>query len=303
MTGMGLLLEDTVVTFPAGGLTAVSEILDVSAAPSGIAVVTASTPFHPLDPRWPDQGPDRGTLSVDGTDYPVIDVTYGATDGQTLYVGDEVPVRRGTSGWAFLVVHVLPAGDAPPALGASALLSVDTQYRRALSAGHTACHVATLALNVELAGRWRKDPGVDGLGSPDFDGRALTSSRIVPDGAVDTFRLGKSLRKSGFDTEGLAAALPEVAAGVNRRLAEWIATAAPVRIEVAGPRLTDRREWVCPLPGGSARIPCGGTHVDSLAAFDTLRVELDLDEPNQSLVMRTSATGRSVDGRSAARDG
>ena len=147
------------VTFPAGGLTAVSEILDVSAAPSGIAVVTASTPFHPLDPRWPDQGPDRGTLTVDGIDYPVIDVTYGATDGQTLYVGDEVPVRRGTSGWAFLVVHVLPAGDAPPALGATALLSVDTQYRRALSAGHTACHVATLALNVELADRLAQGPG------------------------------------------------------------------------------------------------------------------------------------------------
>ncbi len=220
----------------------------------------------------------------------MIDVTYGATDGESVFVGDEVPVRRGTPGWAFLVVHVLPAGTPPPALGATATLMVDAPYRLALSAGHTACHVATLALNAALADRWRKDPGVDGLGSPSFDARALTSSRILPDGAVDSYRLGKSLRKSGFDTEGLAAALPGVTAGVNRRLADWIAAAAPVRIEVAGPGLTDRREWVCDLPDGTARIPCGGTHVDSLAAFDLVSVGLDLDEPNQSLVMRTSVT-------------
>ena len=291
---MGLPLQDTVVTFPAGEVTAVSEVLHVATVPSGVAVVTGSTPFHPVDPRWPDQGPDRGTLTVGGLGYPVIDVTYGATDGESFYVGDEVPVRRGTPGWAFLVVHVLPGGTPPPALGAAATLTVDAQYRAALSAGHTACHVAALALNAALADRWRKDPGVDGLGSPGFDGRALTSSRILPDGAVDSYRIGKSLRKSGFDTEGLAAAVPSVTAEVNRRLAEWIAAAAQVRIEVAGPRLTDLREWVCDLAAGSARIPCGGTHVDSLGAFDTVTVELDLDEPNQSLVMRTSAARSSA---------
>ena len=286
---MGLPREDTVVTFPTGGVSAVTQIEYVAPGPAGVAVVTAATPFHPVDPRWPDQGPDRGTLTVGDDAYPVIDVTYGATKGESLYVGDEVPVRRGTPGWAFLVVHVLPAGAVPPALGAAVSLAVDAQYRAPLSAGHTACHVATLALNAALAGRWRKDPGVDGLGSPSFDARAMTSSRILPDGAVDTYRLGKSLRKSGFETEDLAAVLPEVTAGVNRRLAEWIAAAAPVRIEPSGPRLTDLREWVCELPQGSARIPCGGTHVDSLAAFDTVTVELDLDAPNQSLVMRTSA--------------
>jgi alanyl-tRNA synthetase len=289
MVGMGLPLEDTVVTFPAGAVTATSQVHHVATVPSGLAVVTACTPFHPVDPRWPDQGPDRGTLTIEDVAYQVIDVTYGATDGESFFVGDDVPVRRGTAGWAFLVVHVLPAGSPPPALGAAATLQVDARYRAALSAGHTACHVATLALNAALADRWRKDPGVDGLGSPGFDARALTSSRIQPDSAVDAYRLGKSLRKSGFETEGLAAALPEVTAGVNRRLTEWIAAAAPVRIEVAGPRLTDLREWVCDLAGRSARIPCGGTHVDSLAAFDRIAVELDLDEPNQSLVMRTSA--------------
>ena len=286
---MGLPREDTVVTFPAGEVTAMTQIQYVEQVPAGVAVITASTPFHPVDPRWPDQGPDRGTLTVGDDAYPVIDVTCGATEGESLFVGDEVPVRRGTPGWAFLVVHVLPAGTALPGPGAAVSLAVDARYRAALSAGHTACHVATLALNAALAGRWRKDPGVDGLGSPSFDARAMTSSRILPDGAVDTYRLGKSLRKSGFDTEGLAAELAEVAAGVNGRLAEWIAAASPVRIESSGPRLTDLREWVCDLPRGSARMPCGGTHVDSLAAFATVTVELDLDEANQSLVMRTSA--------------
>ena len=84
------------------------------------------------------------------------------------------------------------------------MFTVDAEHRAALSAGHTGCHLAAVALNAALAARWRKPVRTDGLGHPDFDQLAIVSSRIVPDGAVDTYRLGRSLRKKGFDVDGLA---------------------------------------------------------------------------------------------------
>jgi len=100
----------------------------------------------------------------------------------------------------------------------------------------------------------------------------------VPHGAVDRYRLGRSLRKKGFDVEGLADELPAITAAANGILAEWVALGAPSDLLVSGPRLTDLREWVCSLPEGTQRIPCGGTHLRSLADVDEIGVELRYDE-------------------------
>ena len=48
------------------------------------------------------------------------------------------------------------------------------------------------------------------------------TSRITPDGAVDTYRVGRSLRKKGFDIDGLESALPEIEESINRQLAAWV---------------------------------------------------------------------------------
>ena len=64
-----------------------------------------------------------------------------------------------------------------------------------------------------------------------------------------------------------------------------------MRIDANGPGLTDRREWVCELPDGTARIPCGGTHVTTLAELGSVRVTLELGTDGQQLTMRT-AVGR-----------
>ena len=131
--------------------------------------------------------------------------------------------------------------------------------------------------------------GEDALGNPDFEGRANQSSRIQEDGAVDEYRLGKSLRRAGFDTEGFAATVAEREARINAQLAAWVASAASSRIETEGPTIVDRRRWHCDLPEGEAVILCGGTHVASLAEFASITVSLDLSDP-QLLVMTTSAT-------------
>jgi len=251
-------------------------------------VLTDRTPCHPVDPRWPDQGPDRGELTFDGRTVPLLDCVIGATDGARLTVGDEVGVRRGEPGWTFVVAHVISGHHQPPAEGEEIGFQVDADHRLRLSAGHTGCHVAALALNAALAERWHKPVRTDGLGHPDFDQLAIVSSRIEPVGAADTYRLGRSLRKKGFDSSGLEQSLPELEAAVNERLARWVAAGAAIDIDVHGPGLTDLREWVCTLPEGIQRIPCGGTHLNSLKQLEEISVELRIDPMRSALSMTTT---------------
>lgn len=294
---MTLPLIDTLVTYPAGSVTGTATALHVEALPveggadGQLAVVFDTTCVHPVDVGWPDQGADRAVVRVDGAEYPVAGCIVGATDGSALFVGRDIPVAKGTAGWAFVVVH-LCAADTPLREGDTVELVVDADYRTRISAGHTACHLASLALNRAVADRWKKDVRVDGVGAPDFDGTAIDVSLIGENGSTDTYRLGKSLRKRGFVTDGIAEALPAIEAAITATLAEWATTDATVRIERDGERLTDRRYWACALPEQTVRIPCGGTHVDSVAALGTLRVALSLADADGTpvLTMETFAT-------------
>jgi len=287
MASMPLPRSDSLVTYPEGALDGSSTVVYATVRDDRLLVLAESTPCHPVDPRWPDQGPDLGTLTFGDVSAPLLDCVIGASDGSALFVGDEVSVRRGEPGWAFVVVHIVAAGDSVPAAGDDLTLTVDATHRAALSAGHTGCHVAALALNKAFASRWRKQVSQDGLGNPDFDQLAIVSSRIEPNGAVDRYRLGRSLRKKGFDIGGLAESLLDIATEANQQLSGWVSTGAPVEIRANGPRLTDLREWVCTLPEGTQRIPCGGTHLRSLAEVDAIAVELAYDQALGELVMTT----------------
>ncbi|QFY11748.1 metal-dependent hydrolase [Nonomuraea phyllanthi] len=271
-------MRSTHVTFPGGLTSGRSEIVGVVPVGDRHGLVVAETPFHPLDHTWPDQPADRGTIAG----LPVVDCVTGAQSSTgEVFVGEAVPVRRGAEDWEWLVVHVT---EEPLPVGEEVALEVDAAFRAALSAGHTACHLAALALNAALAGRWRKEPALDPLGHPDFDQAAIVSSRIGPYGSVDVYRLGKSLRKKGFSAEGMDVA--EVARQAGEQLAAWVAAGAPVHVDVPRPRLTDRRTWNCSLPEGAASMACGGTHVTSTAELGEVEIALSLDEA--ALTMRTT---------------
>ncbi|MDH6120110.1 alanyl-tRNA synthetase [Kitasatospora sp. GAS204A] len=302
-----MTLPTTRVSFPGGAVTGESTVLAVHPLGDGRwGVVTAGTPFHPLDHTWPDQPADTGTLTVPGAagaeavELAVVDCLTGAVDPASgeLLVGADIPVRRGDEAWSWLVLHVLPElaqGVSPESLVARPVtLSVDAERRTALSAAHTGCHLLALALNAALAARWRKDPGrADAFGNPDFDSLAMASSVMDTEASTDVYRLGKSLRKKGFTAEAvdelpaLADALPVITADVNQRLAAWVAADAPVRIEVPGPELTARRRWHCELPAGSATIACGGTHLHRLGQLSSLETELILSADGTELTAVT----------------
>lgn len=282
---------DTIVTYPDGDVTSTGTVLIAQPVEGGrTAIVLDRTAFHAVDPVWPDQPADEGTLSADGAVHPVVGAVVGAIDGENLFVG-ESPVRTGTEGWAFVVCHLVDDAAAL-APGTPVTVTVDPAVRRALSAGHTGCHLASLALNAALAGLWSKEVPVDGRGNPNFDQLAITESRILPDGSLDTYRIGKSLRKKGFQAAELAGALSGVEAAANALLARWLATGAAVSIARDGDGLGERRTWRCQLPDGTVEIPCGGTHLRSLSELDSVTVAFELDEADGAveLRMRTTST-------------
>lgn len=284
-------IEDTAVDYPDGATQSRGTVLHVEEIGDGLAVILDRTAFHPIDGHWPDQPADRGRLILkDGTAADILDARVGATDGTALFVGDAVPVRTGTEGWTFVVVHVVAQGT-PVAEGDRVEIAVDAAFRGALSAGHTACHLAALALDRALAESWTKTVASDSLGAPAFDALAVETSEIRENGARDTYRIGRSLRKKGFD----ATAFDEpaaVAQRVDEILAGWIATDAPVHIEAPQDGLGARRSWICTLPDGEARIPCGGTHVTSLGALGRVSVAIDVTDAEgaRQVVMVTSVT-------------
>lgn len=294
---MTLPTSDTRVTYPAGATDEAATVVHIETLQDGrAAVLLDSTSCHPVDAGWPDQGADHAVLRrANGEDIPILDCVVAATDGQMLYLGAEIPVRKGEDSWAFVVAHVVDAHAAASlAESDSVEVRADLDYRRALSIGHTACHVASLALNRAVADRWTKDARLDALGSPDFDGLAIESSLIHENGSIDRFRLNKSLRRKGFATDGLVGELANMQSAINATLAEWSQAGTAIRIDRDGDGLTDRRNWACELDGTPVSIPCGGTHASSLSDLGRMLVELTIvdAEGTPVLTMETTASPR-----------
>lgn len=290
---MTLPTHDTLVGYPDGDLASSGTVLHVERlAEDRHAVILDRTAFHPVDTAWPDQPADHGALIVDGAERPLVDGLTGGIHEGALHVGDALPVRGGTPGWVFVVAHVLE-GE-PPAVGDTVEVAVDAEHRRALSAGHTACHLASLALDAALRDAWTKPVPSDALGHPAFDQLAIESSRIHRHGSVDVYRIGKSLRRKGFAPEALDD-LAAIETRIGAQLDAWVRSGARVSIERDAPELSARRSWVCALPEGDAVIPCGGTHLGSLDEIAGIDVRLSVREVTGGRELEMVTTARPVD--------
>ena len=109
---MTLPERDTRVTYPDGALSATARVLHIAPAGDGrLAVITDTTSFHPVDAAWPDQPADAGVIRSAAGEFPVRDAVVAATDGESLHLGADIPVRTGTEGWVFLVAHLVDEGS------------------------------------------------------------------------------------------------------------------------------------------------------------------------------------------------
>ena len=244
-------------------------------------LVTDQTPFHPVSHIWPDHPADKGTVTIGGETIVVEDCFVGAvnlTNGQ-LFVDKAIPVKRNEPGWVFVVVHCLSNTTAiSPAEGEKVTLTVDKAYQQSLSRGHSAGHLAFLALNKVLSteGYWRKEADrKDPHGYNDFNSYAQETSFVTPDQCLDSYRLGKTLRKRGLNSVEMVEKLTEIETLVNQQVKFWLALQSKVDMVCDGDHLTDSRYWRCDL-GESIPVtmPCGGSHIDGLSDLGSMQVTL-----------------------------
>ena len=278
---------DTEVSYPAGALTSEGTVLQVEpAGDDRWAVFLDRTAAHPVDTAWPDQPADRVALRGPDDAYDVAEVRVAGFHDGSVLLADALPVRTGTPGWVFGVAHVV-AGT-PPRVGETVTVTVDAAYRAALSVAHSACHLAALALDAALADHWSKAVPEDALGRPAFDALAVTRSSIHEYRSEDVYRIGKSLRKKGFDPSAFDD--PDaIAARVTEQLRAWTAAGGSIHVDAEGPGLSARRQWTCALPEGTAAIPCGGTHAESLVDLVDPAVTISVEDvPGARLVTMTT---------------
>jgi alanyl-tRNA synthetase len=165
-----------------------------------------------------------------------------------------------------------------------------------VSRSHSRCHLVSLALNAALAGAWRAEkqpPAHDSLGNPDFDKLAIVSSKIDERGSVDVYRVGRHLRKAGFSADALGD--PDaLAQEVAKIVSGWLLSSLQIAVTPGCCSLEERRTWSCELPEGSARFPCGGTHVKQMGPAEGLAVTISWDPQERRLAM--TASGGTEDG-------
>ena len=278
-------IEGTVVTFAGGGLREATSVVFTAEVAGEWLVVTDRSPFHPVSLSWPDQPGDRGWLICGANRSRVLDSREGLLNRRTgvLSVGEEArALKRSDPDVTSVVLHVTEAAPTTKAV----TLEVDATFRAALSLQHTGVHLAALALNRVASGFWSKDPqDPDSLGAPNLDKAAVTRSEISEEASTDHYRLGKSLRKKGFDAAVFLTDLPTRATEVNEVLRGFLATPAPVRISPAAGPLADRRLWSTRLNGADVAMPCGGTHLADLVELTEIMVSIAPTE--DGFVMRT----------------
>lgn len=278
-------IEGTVVTFAGGGLHATASVVFTAEVAGEWLVVTDRSPFHPVSLSWPDQPGDRGWLICGANRSRVLDSREGLLNQRTgvLSVGDEArALKRSDPDLTSVVLHVTEAAP----MARAVTLEVDATFRAALSLQHTGVHLAALALNRVATSFWTKDPqDPDSLGAPNFDKAAVVRSEISEEASTDHYRLGKSLRKKGFDAAGFLADLPARTIEMNEALRGLLVTAAPIRISPAEGPLANRRIWSTHVNGTDIAMPCGGTHLKDLAELTEVTVSIGPTE--DGFVMQT----------------
>jgi alanyl-tRNA synthetase len=279
-------MTELLVTYPAGSTTESSAVAAVTPLDGRALFAVRRTPCHPLSPRWPDQPEDRCMLERSGTQTPV-QAQEGYLLGAGLAAG-ALPEEVDPAQALACVIHSIPL-ELAPEVGEQVTLRVDEDYRGALSRSHSRCHLVSLALNAALKDAWRKDPPArDSLGNPDFDKLAITSSTIDEHGSLDSYRVGKHLRKSGFsvaaltDPEGLGEAVKELTKS-------WLLSSPHVSLTPGECALSERRTWSCELPDGTARFPCGGTHPSRMQPDEELEVAISWEPDEKRLQMQAQS--------------
>ncbi|QDL08092.1 hypothetical protein DP113_09360 [Brasilonema octagenarum UFV-E1] len=291
----------TKIDFPSGITLSHSKVIFITEFDKDTrtwVVVTENTPFHPVNYKWSDQPGDTGTVTIDGHKFDVLNtLTCGfELASHTFYLDTQIPVRKGENGWFFVVAHIVkfPSDYSSTCLtGKTVILEVNAERREQLSIAHSSCHLSALALNKCTSKFWSKECQKDSLANYNLDQLAIQKSQIKLEESNDFYRLGKSLKKKGFDTVAFFSQILDIEICINKQLAEWLKLDSPIKIEPQEAKIDDHRVWTCQLQDGLAKIPCGGTHVKHLKQILSINVSLEVMSNEPEFVMYTTVKPRS----------
>lgn len=275
-------------------LSNVTLILDMKNDTNKKIICVEKTQFHPISYQWPDQPGDKGLMLINDVQYIVsnsIIVAFQKPNGE-IYIDTDIPVKMHEKNWVFLVGHIIIDDKRTlntNIIGTQAMLLPDKELRLSLSTVHSACHLASLALNKVTAQYWKKEVEKDSLSNPNIDAITISGSTIDKCTSQDTFRFSKSARKKGLNTDSIIHDINVIERNINIQLNQWLQNKIDISLLPVEPSaLCDRREWQCLLPDGLARIPCGGTHLMNFNAVKAITVSLKMSEDNVSMLMKTS---------------
>lgn len=294
-----LLTQHTGVKFQFGDTIAESAIIlfeEVPDTPNKFFLITKETPFYPVNYRWPDQPSDIGKIEIDSTILNVINAKMVAVNKNegTLKFGENISIPRGDEdNWIMLVAHIIEkTSDINPTnfVGRVAKLFVDEGRRFSLSIPHTASHLMALAINKALSTFWKKETDKDSLGNPDFDKIAITESSIEPYISKDKYRLGKSIKKKGFDIQTFEDNISEIENNVNLYVTNWINTNSTISVECDENYISSMRWWVTEIDGKPVKMACGGTHPKTLSSIKNISIKLNYSKDDGLLFITTKAS-------------
>lgn len=290
------------VSFPGGATYAQTKISSIvqDSKQMRTYVVFEDSCFHPRDFRWPDQPADRGFVEIetvaegvhrlDVLDAGKLLVAPGLEslfDTAICYTKQDMP-----SGARLLCALAFSSKDfnlfeIALAQGQSVALHVDSAYRNAISTGHSLGHLASYALNEVFSRFWRKEVPVDDRGFPDFIRLSQVDSKVYEFGTQDTYRVGKSFRKLGFNSAEALSVLPELRLRAHELLLRWLELGPHVEMVCDGLALDDSRRWKCRLAEKEFSMFCGGTHLFHFRELDLNKLSLMLEYSidSQSIVM------------------
>ena len=280
----------TIVTYPGGSTAEAASVTAIHDNGDRRVVVTDITPFHPLDPWWPDQPSDLGTMTLaDHVGAIERAVLVGCGEGApTVRIGDSQGIKRSDPSWVWSVGHVIPSTAAPQILpGDTCRLEVDPVYRRAIATGHTACHIAALGLNIALTPYWKKSTRTDALGNNDFDQEAIFLSTIGEFNSADHYRIGRSMRKAGFSAEAFWERFDQTAPEVAQRANDLLREIESITVSPDRTPFHARRTWIAKYKGRELSIPCGGVHIADPRELKSIEIDFSRSQDPSEFVMHT----------------
>tara|TARA_R110002072_G_scaffold260722_15_gene419352 strand:- start:993 stop:1898 length:906 start_codon:yes stop_codon:yes gene_type:complete len=284
-----------------GTLKSIGKIVNYFSFPEGLYICTNRSPFHPEDYLGGDQPGDIGKIKIEDIDYQVVDskvLVINAKNGKLEYPASKSELRKGIEENIYVVQtgHFIIFGlenlDLEKLLDKKCLIEVDMNFRAQLSKTHTTIHLMSIVLNEDLAEFWTKIPTMlDVFGNPNFDALAIVKSKIFPLRAVDSYRLGKSLKKKGFDIQKFwEADLEEISKKMSQRLNKLILNnkKSTIIMKGNGNDLGDRRSFNIKINNKDISIPCGGTHLNSLSSIEKVKVNLKFGKKKDMLIVETN---------------